>query len=577
MQTGKEKVVVKLTKYIKLKLYDLNCWWFSKTVRAIIAPGLCSPIILDLPFLSHNRIVIDHHTQMAIDKTTGFDILNPVALPPPKAPKKKLKQLFTELQEDQKLLIAELKMVCAEWLRDYCHQFETVKPVDVIGAVREHIEGLVAAAKLQALGDTLIKEYSDVFALIPHLDELPTDIYCRIHLKDAAQTIKTRSYSCPRKYREAWQTLIQQHLDAGWIRPSNSAHASPAFLVPKADSIALLRWVNNYWMLNSNTVLDSHLLLRVEDILADCTKGKIWSKLNMTNSFSQTRVHPDNIHLTAVTTLFGLYEWLAMPMGLQNSPPIHQQQMASALRKLIGKICHIYLDDIIIWSSTVEEHERHVHLVLAALWKAKLYCNPKKCQFFRLDIEFLSHWISAQGIEPQTSKIDKILHWPVPKSAMYVRSFLGLVRYVSWFLPKLADYTAILTPLTTKAAKRAFPEWTSDHQNAFQAIKGIVISRECLTVINHENMGKNKVFVTCDWRTGATLSYGETWETARPVAYNSIQLKAAEKNYPVHEKELLAIIRALKKWCSDLLGIPIYVYTDHRTLENFDTQRDLSC
>jgi hypothetical protein len=159
---------------------------------------------------------------------------------------------------------------------------------------------------------------------------------------------------------------------------------------------------------------------------------------------------------------------------------------------------------------------------------------------------------------------------------MYVRSFLGLVRYVSWFLPKLADYTAILTPLTTKAAKRAFPEWTSDHQNAFQAIKGIVISRECLTVINHENMGKNKVFVTCDWRTGATLSYGETWETARPVAYNSIQLKAAEKNYPVHEKELLAIIRALKKWCSDLLGIPIYVYTDHRTLENFDTQRDLS-
>jgi hypothetical protein len=100
MQTGKEKVVVKLTEYVKLKLYDPNCWWFLKTVRAIIAPGLCSPVILGLPFLSHNRIVIDHHAQMAIDKTTGFDILNPVAPPPPKAPKKKLKQLFTELQED---------------------------------------------------------------------------------------------------------------------------------------------------------------------------------------------------------------------------------------------------------------------------------------------------------------------------------------------------------------------------------------------------------------------------------------------------------------------------------------------
>jgi hypothetical protein len=122
---------------------------------------------------------------------------------------------------------------------------------------------------------------------------------------------------------------------------------------------------------------------------------------------------------------------------------------------------------------------------------------------------------------------------------------LGLVCYVALFLPGLADYTAVLTSLTTKAAKHAFHEWTTDHQHAFEAIKGIVVSRECLTVIDHANMGNNKVFVTCnasDWRTGATLSYGPTWETACPVVYNSIQLKAAEKNYPVHEKELLAII-----------------------------------
>jgi hypothetical protein len=579
MQTSKKKVVVKLTEYVKLQLYDPNCWWSSKTVRAIIAPGLCSPVILGLPFLSHNRIVVDHHARTAIDKTTGFDILNPAPPPPPPTPKKKLKQFFTELQEDRKLLVAELKMVCAERLRDQRRHFETVKPVNIAGAVRERIECLAAEVKLQALGEGLMKEYSDVFAPIPHLDELPTDVYCRIQLKDARQTIKTRSYSCPRKYREAWQVLIQQHLDAGRIRPSNSAHASPAFLVPKADTVVLPRWVNDYRILNSNTVLDSHPLPRVEDILADCAKGKIWSKLDMTNSFFQTRVHPDDIHLTAVTTPFGLYEWLAMPMGLRNSPPIHQRRMASALRELIGKICHIYLDDIIIWSSTVEEHEKHIRLVLAALRKAKLYCNPKKCQFFKLDIEFLGHRISARGIEPQTSKVDKIMNWPVPKSATDVRSFLGLVRYISLFLPNLADHTTVLTPLTTKAAKHAFPEWTPEHQRAFEAIKAIVVSRECLTVIDHENMGQNKVFVTCDasdWRTGATLSYGPTWESARPVAYDSIQLKAAEKNYPVHEKELLAIIRALKKWRSDLLGIPIYVYTDHRTLENFDTQRDLS-
>jgi hypothetical protein len=115
--------------------------------------------------------------------------------------------------------------------------------------------------------------------------------------------------------------------------------------------------------------------------------------------------------------------------------------------------------------------------------------------------------------------------------------------------------------------------------DAFDAIKALVVSRECLTTIDHANMGDNKVFVTCDasdWRKGATLSVGTSWELARPVAFDSMQLKGPEKNYPVHEKELLAIIRALKKWRSDLLGIPITVYTNHRTLENFDTQRDLS-
>ena len=124
-----------------------------------------------------------------------------------------------------------------------------------------------------------------------------------------------------------------------------------------------------------------------------------------------------------------------------------------------------------------------------------------------------------------------------------------------------------------------FPSWTSTHENAFNAIKALVVSAECLTTIDHLNPGNNNVFVTCDasdWRMGATLSFGPMWESARPVAFDSMQLKAAKKNYPVHEKELLAIIHALKKWRSDLLGMEIFVYTDHRTLKNFDTQKDLS-
>ena len=132
------------------------------------------------------------------------------------------------------------------------------------------------------------------------------------------------TYTTPQKYCEAWATLIQQHLDVGHIRPSNSEHASTAFLVPKSDMAMLPWWVNDYRILNSNTILDAHPLPQVNDIPADCAKGKIWSKLDMTNSFFQMHVHPDDIHLTAVTTPFSLHEWLVMPMGLHNSPPIHQ-------------------------------------------------------------------------------------------------------------------------------------------------------------------------------------------------------------------------------------------------------------
>ena len=144
--------------------------------------------------------------------------------------------------------------------------------------------------QLKYMGAEVFQKYTHVFEPIPHVDDLPIDVYCRIKFKDAAKTISIWTYSSPQKYWEAWQTLIQSHEDASQIRPSNSEHASPSFLTPKADPEVLPCWVNNYWVLNSNTVLDSYPLLHVDDILADCAKGKIWSHIDMTSSFFQTRI-----------------------------------------------------------------------------------------------------------------------------------------------------------------------------------------------------------------------------------------------------------------------------------------------
>lgn len=213
--------------------------------------------------------------------------------------------------------------------------------------------------------------------------------------------------------------------------------------------------------------------------------------------------------------------------------------MNQALQHLIGKICHVYLDDIIIWSQTLEEHRRNVDTVLLALRNAHLLCSSRKTSLFCTELDFLGHHISARGIEPDASKIERIANWKSPRSSKEVRAFLGLVRYIAVFLPKLADFTHILTPLTTKTCDKLFPAWTDEHESAFLGIKSLVLSTDCLTIIDHENPGLNRIFVTCDasdWHTGAVLSFGETWETARPVAYESQQLNSAQKNYPVHEK-----------------------------------------
>ncbi len=147
--------------------------------------------------------------------------------------------------------------------------------------------------------------------------------------------------------------------------------------------------------------------------------------MDMTNSFFQTRMHMDNIPLTAVNTPWGLYKWVVMPMGIKNMPAIHQHQVTNALQPWIGQICHVYLKDIVIWSDTMDQHTKNIRMILHALQTHKLYCNPKKTKLFCMEI-----------------------------------SFLGLVCYLAALLPSLAKHTAILNMLTKKECDKHFLGWT---------------------------------------------------------------------------------------------------------------------
>ncbi|GBE79178.1 Transposon Tf2-1 polyprotein [Sparassis crispa] len=474
--------------WVKLRVSSPDLSWSSVTCRAIIVSLCCYPIIAGRPFLKTNRLIVDHKCDSITDKSTGHDIckLAPLAVSPPPSLAPSIIPVAFLFHE-----LAERTADC----QTHCDEHTVDEAATAVHAIRKHTEELAFQMTLESENRKIKDEFSDLFPDdIPHLNELPTDIYHHFVLKD------------------------------------------PSMFIQHSDPTALLRWVNDYRALNANTVPDMHPLPLISDILADCAKGKIWGKIDMTNSFFQTHVHPDDI---------------------------------AGMRPLCTN------DGCL----TLEEHIHNMCTVLEALRAHHLYCSDKKTSLFLTELSFLGHIISQDGIQPDPQKVEKILNWSMPHSTSQVRAFLGLVCYIALFLPKLTDFTHLLNPLTTKDAELNFPTWMDSRQAAFDSIKMLVCSREVLTSIDHDNMGNNKIFVSCDasdFCTGALLSYSESLETAHPVAFESCTLKGAELNYPVHEKELLVIVHALKKWCVNLLGVPFTIYTDHRTLENFFHQKELS-
>jgi hypothetical protein len=493
---------------------------------AIVAHDLSFPVILGCPFLVANKIVIDHHLRTVIAKDTGYDLLHPSPIPsehvlrhsaklaPLMAARKQ--RVHDTIVADQRLF--RLKLAVVSELEDKLPSQKewAMRNGRIVGNKRSDILAAMRE-RIEVLAHRNILLQYNAKMKAEFVDRFPVDI---LHVDWLPTDVYHRIH-----LRDQTQTI-------------------------KAHSYA-------------------------------CPKKYCapWAKMDMTNSFFQTLVHPDDIKYMAMMTPFGLYEWVVMPMGLRNSPATHQRRMNDALRAHIGTICHVYLDNIIIWSQSLAEHEANVRTILQCLRNVHLYASHKETELFLTEVDFLGHRISERGISPDPRKVERIASWPQPMSATEVCGFLGLVRYLALFLPGLADLTLILTTLTTKEAEKSWPGWEELHRQAFVRIKDIVLGVDCLTTIDHNDPGNRKIFVTCDAsdrRTGCCVSFGETWESARPVGWDSKQLNSAQCNYPTYEKELLAIVRALEKFRPELLGAAFTVYTDHRTLENFMTQRDLS-
>jgi hypothetical protein len=400
-----------LKEFVALSLSSPDLYYTAHTVKALIVNELSSPIILGMPFLMKNKIVIDNDLRIVTDKKQQYNLLGPNDVSAKRLPKQKhvplreKKTLLRTTAKYRKRLLDDLKeQLLATKLAMQLHTYSDDARA-VAAAIQERITSVIDEEVLRHLHDKITQEFAPVFAAMPDVTGLPNDIEAEINLMDPTKTVKPRTYSCPRHYKQAWKRLIDEHLDAGRIRPSDSPHASPSFCIPKADPDAPPQWVNDYRELNCNTIPDNYTLPKVDDVLNDCAQGKFFAVIDMTSAFFQTKMRASDIGKTAVSTPFGSYEWVVMPMGLRNAPAIHQRRINRALRPHIGKICRVYLDDIVIWSQTLDEHEHNVWLILQTLNDAGLYCNLKKTKLFCTEVHFLGHKVSARASRPMIRKL----------------------------------------------------------------------------------------------------------------------------------------------------------------------------
>ena len=258
--------------------------------------------------------------------------------------------------------------------------------------------------------------------------------------------------------------------DSGIVVPSNSPWSSPVVMVRKKDSTH--RFCVDYRRLNATTKADQFPIPRTDDLLDQIGKSESFSTLDLASGYWQIPVHPDSQAKTAFTIPSGLYEFKVMPFGLTNAPAVFQHLMQRVLMGLNPPegpdMVTVYIDDILVFSRTLDEHLQHLQSVLQRLKQAGLKLNPQKCHFITQEVEYLGHIITPEGLKTNPRLVEAVVNFPTPNSVQQVRQFLGLSSFYRRFIPNFAKIAQPLHSLTRKSVQFV---WDSDCQTAFDHLK----------------------------------------------------------------------------------------------------------
>ena len=356
---------------------------------------------------------------------------------------------------------------------------------------------------------------------------------------------------------------IDEMLKADIIEESHSMWQSPVVMVKKKSG--QLRFAVDYRKLNAVTQQYTFPLPRLEDVFDTIgeSKAQIFSTLDLASGFWQIPMDPSTAHKSAFVTPTGVYQWKRMPFGLVNAPASFQALMTQVLRGLNWKTCLVYVDDILVFSKTFDEHLRHLAEIFDRLISAGLTLKPNKCRFALKEVQYLGHVITKDGVCVDVAKTDAMRSFPVPTTQKEVRSFLGLCNYYRKFVK---DYSKIASPLNALLSKDDKFSWTMECQRAFDKLKSALTSPPVLAYPDH-----NKGFILTADASGTAIGYilGQLDDNnqERVIAYGGRSLNIHERKYNITERECLAIIEGIKSFHVYLAGQRFKVFTDHVALK----------
>ncbi|RVX03852.1 Transposon Tf2-2 polyprotein [Vitis vinifera] len=372
----------------------------------------------------------------------------------------------------------------------------------------------------------ILKEFSDVMPA-----ELPKELPPRRPIDHKIELLPGTKAPAQAPYRMSPAELLElrkqlkELLDAGLIQPSRAPYGAPVLFQKKHDGS--LR-ISGYW---------------------------------------QVRVAAGDEGKTTCVTRYGSYEFLVMPFGLTNAPATFCNLMNDVLFDYLDTFVVVYLDDIVVYSKTLTEHEKHLRLVFQRLRENRLYVKPEKCEFAQEEITFLGHKISAGLIRMDKGKVQAIMEWTVPSKVTELRSFLGLANYYRRFIK---GYSKTVSPLTDLLKKDNQWDWSRQCQMAFESLKEAMSTEPVLRLPDLDLPFEVQTDAS-DRALGGVLV-----QEGHPVAFESRKLNNAEQRYSTHEKEMTAVVHCLRQWRHYLLGSIFTVVTDNVTNTFFKTQKKLS-